>query len=97
MPASKKKETKPKSTPKKTIAKKPKAAKFLIYFDPAAQIRYVAAIEAALRGLGATSIVQKNDHFTAKLKWGTERKDRNNLMGRLNATANRAVTSVENG
>ena len=92
-----KKTSKKKSTPKKTIAKKPKAAKFVIYFDPAAQIRYVAAIERALGSLGGTSIVQRNDHFTARLKWGTERKDRNNLMGRLNATANRAVTSVENG
>jgi len=57
----------------------------------------MAAIETALRNMGGTSIVQRNDHFTAKLKWGTERKDRNNLMGRLNLTANGAVTSVENG
>jgi len=92
-----KKTSKKKSAPKKTIAKKPKAAKFVIYFKGTATGDDMAAIETALRNMGGTSIVQRNDHFTARLKWGTERKDRNNLMGRLNATANRAVTSVENG
>jgi hypothetical protein len=93
-----KKKTKKKKTP--TTDFKPKAAaKFVIHYDAAAEIRYVAAIGAALGQMGATSVVQDgtNNCFKAKLKWGTSLKDRGNLKGRLNLAANNAVVRVAEG
>jgi hypothetical protein len=67
---------------------------FEIEFEDDATADNIVKLERALKAIGPGPVQQEDGHFTATLKWGTDQRSLNNLLGKLNGSANNIVTSV---